>query len=82
MKASDFVQRERPKRRYSAEESFQNAWDQLVVQGRYRKWTFKQAEAAFNRQNDVKLPHTLKGMPKHKLDWFRRIGDVPPEELM
>lgn len=46
-----------------------------------RGMTFQQAIGLFVRDNHYWPPMTLKLMPVHQRDLFRRVADVPPERL-
>ena len=43
--------------------------------------TFRQAEGLFFYENHYYPPRDLPFMPKHEADWFRKVKDVPVNEL-
>ena len=60
----------------------QTLWNDYYARGLVKGWTFRQAEAAFNREQEFRLPHIgLAKLPVRELDWARRIYDVPVSRL-
>lgn len=62
----------------------QSVWNQFYYRGGSKKWdaTFRQVEALFFYENHYWPPRTLKLMPKSSDDWWRKVREVPKEELL
>ena len=57
-------------------------WERMYYRSKRAKRTFKAAEALFWVENRYWVPHNLPFMPKDKADWYRPVGDVPPDKLI
>jgi superfamily II DNA or RNA helicase len=62
----------------------QKKWEIMYYRARSDKWnaTFRQAAAMFFRENYYWPPKTLRLMPRDSGDWWRRVKDVPRENLI
>jgi ATP-dependent helicase IRC3 len=71
-------------RRVKLEKDTAQKWSRMYYRAKSVKWnaTFKQAEAMFFREEHYWPPHNLPLMPKEPGDWFRRVANVPHENLI
>ena len=57
-------------------------WRKIYYRASKAGMTFRQAESLFAKENNWGFPpRDLPLMPRKDIDWFRRVRDVPPENL-
>lgn len=57
-------------------------WKRIYYRSRNAKRTFRQAEGLFVYENGYWPPRDLPLMPKNERDWYRRVSDVPKDNLI
>lgn len=62
----------------------QGLWNKAFYRARASRkgMTFTQAEGLFFYEHHYWPPRDLKLMPRHPADWYRKVKDVPPEDLL
>ena len=62
----------------------QRLWQTMYHRAKSKKWnaTFRQAEAFFFYENHYYPPRDLPLMPKESGDWWRKVADVPQNNLI
>lgn len=60
----------------------QKHWEGCYWRAKKSGMTFRQAEALFFREHHYWPPKTLPNMPTNEVDWFRKVKDVPRENLI
>lgn len=62
----------------------QTLWKTMYYRAKSQKWdaTFRQAEAMFFRENHYWPPKNLLLMPKEAKDWYRKVGELPKDDLI
>ncbi len=69
-------------RDYTTRPDAAEVWKKMYFRARNAGMTFRQAEGLFAQENNWGWPpRTLPLMPKHDLDWFKHVSDVPRENL-
>jgi DNA repair protein RadD len=71
-------------RRIKCTPETEQIWRDYYFRGKSKKWnaTFNQVEALFFREQHYYPPRDLPNMPRDKRDWFRKVSDVPREQLI
>lgn len=62
----------------------QKLWATMFYRAKSQKWqaTFRQAEAKFFLENHYYPPRNLQLMPKNAEDWYRKVSELPKEDLI
>lgn len=69
-------------RKVSSDPTAADKWEKVYWRCKKTGKTFRQAEALFAKENNWEYPpRDLPLMPKEENDWFRRVAEVPYEEL-
>ena len=71
-----------PPRRIKVKPDTQKLWESMYYRMKRCGRTFRQAEALFCHENHHWPPRDLPFMPKCSADWWRRVEDVPFEDLI